>query len=154
MTRQIGVISDTHGLLRPQAITALHGSSLILHAGDVGNPDVLAALRQVAPVIAVRGNIDHQPWAAALPERKTVDVDRRVIYLLHNLDDLALDPPPAGCHAVITGHTHQPKIATVDGVLYVNPGSAGPRRFKLPISIGRLTIADGALRAEVLELQV
>jgi putative phosphoesterase len=150
----IGVISDTHGLLRPQAVTALQGASLIIHAGDVGNADILSSLQQIAPVIAVRGNIDKQPWTVALPQTEVVEVGGRVLYVLHSLDDLDLDPPTAGFHAVIIGHTHQPKIETVDGVLYFNPGSAGPRRFTLPISVGRLIVSDQDLVAEIIELQV
>jgi putative phosphoesterase len=149
----IGVISDTHGLLRPQAVTALQGASLIIHAGDVGNADILSSLQQIAPVIAVRGNIDKQPGTVALPQTEVVEVGGRVLYVLHSLDDLDLDPPTAGFHAVITGHTHQPKIETVDGVLYFNPGSAGPRRFTLPISVGRLIVSGQNLVAEIVELQ-
>jgi putative phosphoesterase len=154
VTQNIGVISNTHGLLRPQAVTALLGASLIIHAGDVGHADILGSLRQIAPVVAVRGNIDKQPWTADLPETEIVQVEGRVLYVLHNLDDLDLDPPTAGFHAVITGHTHQPKIETIGGVLYFNPGSAGPRRFTLPICVGRLILSDGDLRAEVIELKL
>jgi putative phosphoesterase len=154
VTQTIGVISDTHGLLRPQAVTALKGASLIIHAGDVGDADILSSLRQIAPVIAVRGNIDKQPWTVALPQTEIVKVGGRVLYVLHSLDDLDLDPSTSGLHAVITGHSHQPKIETVDGVLYFNPGSAGPRRFTLPISVGRLIVSDKDLVAEIIELQV
>jgi putative phosphoesterase len=152
MTQHIGVISDTHGLLRPQALTALHGASLIIHAGDIGHADVLSALQNIAPVIAIRGNIDKQPWAAKLPDTEIVQVDRCVLYILHNLDDLDLDPPTAGFHAVISGHSHKPKIETIGGVLYFNPGSAGPQRFKLPISVGRLTVLESHVRAEIIEI--
>jgi uncharacterized protein len=154
VTQTIGVISDTHGLLRPQAVTALDGCSLIIHAGDIGNPDILGSLRAIAPVVAVRGNIDQQPWTADLPDTEIVHVEGRTLYILHNRDDLDLDPPSAGFHAVITGHTHQPKIETIGGVLYINPGSAGPRRFTLPICVGRLTISEQDIRAEIVELQL
>jgi putative phosphoesterase len=152
--QHIGVISDTHGLLRPQAIAALQGSALIIHAGDVGSPDILDALRQIAPVVAVRGNVDKGPWAERLPQTEVVQVDDSSMYVLHILDELDLDPPTAGFRAVISGHTHQPKIDTKDGVLYFNPGSAGPRRFNLPVSVGRLVLTDGKLRDEIMYLQV
>ena len=152
--RTVGVISDTHGLLRPQAIAALKGSILIIHAGDVGSPDILDALRQIAPVFAVRGNVDKGSWARRLPETEVVQVDGVSLYILHILDGLDLDPPTAGFHAVISGHTHRPKMETNDGVLYFNPGSAGPRRFDLSVSVGRLALADGKLRSEIMYLQV
>jgi uncharacterized protein len=154
MTRYIGVISDTHGLLRPEAVTALRGSSLIIHAGDVGRPNVLSALQRIAPVTAVRGNVDHGPLTGGLPATEVVQLDARSLYVLHDLNDLHLDPRTAGFDVVISGHTHKPKIETKEGVLYFNPGSAGPRRFNLPIAIGRLTISDQDLRAEIIELQV
>jgi uncharacterized protein len=152
MTRYIGVISDTHGLLRPQAVTVLRGSSLIIHAGDVGRLDVLSALQRIAPVTAVRGNIDHGPRTVELPETELVELDAHSLYVLHDLNDLDLDPRTAGFDVVISGHTHKPKIETKDGVLYFNPGSAGPRRFNLPIAVGRLTISDEDVRAEIIEL--
>jgi putative phosphoesterase len=150
----IGVISDTHGLLRPQAVAALRGSALIVHAGDVGTPDILDELRRIAPVVAVRGNVDRGAWADSLPLTEIVEHDGVRLYVLHILEDLDLDPPTAGFDAVITGHTHRPKMETKDGVLYLNPGSAGPRRFDLPISVGRLSVADGKLRGELVYLQV
>jgi uncharacterized protein len=153
MTRRIGVISDTHGLLRPQAVTALRGSSLIIHAGDVGRADILNALRKIAPVVAVRGNIDRGPRTSELPTTELVQLDARLLYVLHDLNDLDLDPPTAGFDVVITGHTHRPRIETKDGVLYFNPGSAGPRRFNLPISVGCLVVSDEVVRAEIIELQ-
>lgn len=153
MTRQIGVISDTHGLLRPQAVTALRGSSLIIHAGDVGPGDILRTLRKIAPVVAVRGNIDRDQCTSELPPTELVQLGARSLYVLHDLNDLDLDPPTAGFDVVITGHTHRPKIETKDGVLYFNPGSAGPRRFNLPISVGRLVISDKDVQAEIIELQ-
>jgi putative phosphoesterase len=150
----IGVISDTHGLLRPQAVEALRGSALIIHAGDVGRPEILDELRRIAPVVAVRGNVDREAWADRLSMSEIVEHDGFRIYILHILEDLDLDPPTAGFHAVITGHTHRPKMETKDGVLYFNPGSAGPRRFDLPVSVGRLSIADGKLASELVYLRV
>jgi putative phosphoesterase len=150
----IGVISDTHGLLRPQAVAALQGSALINHAGDVGRPEILEELRRIAPVVAVRGNVDSGAWAMSLPQSEMVEHDGIRLYVIHILEDLDLDPPTAGFHAVITGHTHRPNMTTKDGVLYFNPGSAGPRRFDLPVSVGRLVLADGKLRGEIITLTV
>jgi uncharacterized protein len=150
----IGVISDTHGLLRPQAVAALQGSALIIHAGDVGSPDILDALRQIAPVVAVRGNVDNGPWAEQLSDSEVVQVDDSSMYVLHILDELNLDPPTAGFRAVISGHTHQPTMESKDGVLYFNPGSAGPRRFNLPISVGRLLLAESEVAGEIINLDV
>ena len=148
----IGVISDTHGLLRPQALDALRGCDLIIHAGDVGSPDILAPLRALAPTHAVRGNVDKGPWADRLPMTEIVDVGGLSIYVLHIIADLDLDPPTAGFAAVIYGHSHQPSIETRDGVLYLNPGSAGPRRFNLPISLARITIAGTTLTPQLITL--
>jgi hypothetical protein len=150
----IGVISDTHGLLRPQAVEALQGSALIIHAGDVGRPEILDVLRRIAPVVAVRGNVDHGAWADRLRQSESVEHDGVRLYVMHILEDLDLDPPTAGFHAVITGHTHRPKIETKDRVLCFNPGSAGPRRFDLPVSVGRLAVKDGKLVGELVYLQV
>ena len=150
----IGVISDTHGLLRPQAVAALQGSALIIHAGDVGRTEILDELRRIAPVVAVRGNVDRDALAASLPLSEVVEHHGVRLYVLHILEDLDLDPPTAGFHAVITGHTHLPKMETKDGVLYFNPGSAGPRRFDHPISVGRLAVTDGRLGGELVYLQV
>ena len=150
--RHIGVISDTHGLLRPQALSALRGSDLIIHAGDIGNPQILEALARIAPVFAVRGNTDRGAWAEALPPTQILQLEPCSVYVLHDLDELDLDPVSAGLDAVIFGHSHQPKIATKDDVLYFNPGSAGPRRFDLPISVGRLTLSGGKLRGEIIDL--
>jgi uncharacterized protein len=148
----IGVISDTHGLLRPQVLAALQGSALIIHAGDVGDPQILDALGNIAPVSAVRGNIDRGPWTKQLPATQIIEFEGRSIHVLHDLNELEFDPVSAGFHAVIFGHSHRPKIETRGGVLYFNPGSAGPRRFNLPISVGRLTISAGALQAEIIDL--
>ena len=149
---KIGVISDTHGMLRPEAVEALQGSQHIIHAGDVGDPTILDRLAEIAPVTAVRGNVDYGAWAKKLPETNVVEVEGVSIYVLHILDRLDLKPQAAGFTAVIYGHSHVPKQEITNGVLYFNPGSAGPKRFSLPISVGRLTIADGRLKAEVIDL--
>jgi putative phosphoesterase len=150
----LGVISDTHGLLRPEAVEALCGSDLILHAGDVGAPEILEALAQVAPVTAIRGNVDTAPWARALPETEVVEAGGVLIYILHDLGQLDLKPEAAGFRVVVYGHTHKPRIEEKNGVLYFNPGSAGPRRFHLPVSVGRLTITAGRVRAELVDLEI
>lgn len=148
----IGVISDTHGLLRPEAVDALRGSRHIIHAGDVGSPDILEKLFQIAPVTAVRGNIDKEAWARILPETEVIELGGISIYALHDLARLDLKPQAAGFSVVISGHSHRPQQETRDGVLFFNPGSAGPRRFKLPISVGRLVIEHGKVRGELVEL--
>jgi hypothetical protein len=150
----VGVISDTHGLMRPQALDALRGSDLIIHAGDVGRPEVLDALRALAPVHAVRGNVDKGSWAALLPMTALVEAGGHLLYVLHIIDELDLDPPTAGFAAVIFGHSHQPSIATRNGVLWLNPGSAGPRRFDLPVTVAKITIAENGLRPELIALAV
>ena len=137
----IGLISDTHGLLRDEALAALRGSQLIIHAGDVGKPEILAALGQLAPVVAVRGNIDRGAWASELPATAIVQAGPATIYVLHDLQELDLDPAAAGIHIVVSGHSHQPGRSEKSGVLYINPGSAGPRRFKLPVTVARLDLA-------------
>jgi uncharacterized protein len=151
---RIGVISDTHGLLRPEALRALAGADLIVHAGDIGGPEVLEALRTLAPLVAVRGNNDRGPWASALPETEVVEAGGRSLYVLHDVKELDLDPRAAGFDAVIAGHSHQPRIDRRDGVLYLNPGSAGPRRFKLPIAVARLEVDAARLDAEIVQLDV
>ena len=148
----VGVISDTHGLLRPEALRELAGVELIVHAGDVGAPEVLDRLREVAPVVAVRGNNDRAPWADALPDTEVVEVEQTLLYVLHDLHELDLDPAAAGFHAVIAGHSHRPRVEERNGVLFLNPGSAGPRRFTLPIALARLSIRDGRLDARIVEL--
>ncbi len=150
----IGVISDTHGLLRPEAVKALAGVELIIHAGDIGNPEVLAALEQIAPVQAIRGNTDRGDWAADLPLTRVVEVGGVHLYVLHELFCLDLDPAAAGFAAVIFGHSHHPHLARKNGVLYLNPGSAGPRRFTLPVSLARLLVHNNALHPELVELKV
>jgi putative phosphoesterase len=147
----IGVISDTHGLLRPEALAALHGASHILHAGDVGDIAILDALRQIAPVTAIRGNIDTHGPTVQLPATEVIELDGRLIYMLHSLAALDLKPEAAGIAVVISGHSHKPKIETRNGVLYLNPGSAGPRRFSLPIAVAHLHL-DAKPRAEIMTL--
>ena len=148
----IGVISDTHGWLRPQAMEALRGSDLILHAGDVGDSAVLDELRRVARVVAVRGNVDVEPWARQLPATEIAEAGAKTFYILHRIADLDLKPTAAGVHAVIFGHSHRPTIEWLDGVLFFNPGSAGPRRFSLPVTVGRIEVVDGELRPEIIPL--
>ena len=148
----IGVISDTHGLLRPEAIQALQGSAQIIHAGDVGDPSILEELAKIAPVKAVRGNVDKGSWARKLQETEVVEAGGISLYVLHDLAQLDLEPRAAGFHAVISGHSHIPKRVVNHGVLYFNPGSAGPRRFKLPVSLGRLILEAGSVRAEIVKL--
>jgi putative phosphoesterase len=150
----IGVISDTHGLLRAEAIEALRGCDRILHAGDIGSQSVLDELATLAPVTAIRGNNDTAEWARAIPETSRVTIDGVQIYLLHNLKDLALDPRAEDIDVVIAGHSHRPALERRDGVLFLNPGSAGPRRFKLPISVARLRIDNGTAQAELIELAI
>ena len=151
--RILGLLSDTHGLLRDEALRALRGSDLILHAGDVGDPTILARLGELAPVVAVRGNVDTGDWAEALPLVETVETNRATIYMLHILQDLALDPRAAGFAMVISGHSHKHGQSQKDGVLYINPGSAGPRRFQLPATVARLDLRAKPWKAEFLELK-
>lgn len=148
----VGVISDTHGLLRPEALSRLRGANAIVHAGDIGNPEILTQLRQVAPVTAVRGNIDTATWSKEIPETDVLEIDGVSLYVLHNVQDLDLSPSASGFAAVIFGHSHQPLIEWRKDVLFFNPGSAGPKRFSLPISLGRLTIVNGKVRAELIDL--
>jgi uncharacterized protein len=150
--RRIGVISDTHGLLREEALTALAGSDLIIHAGDVGDPEILDRLRTLAPVVAVRGNIDKAAWASALSETAVVQAGGRRIYILHDIHQLDLDPAAAGFSIVISGHSHRPSQEERAGVIYLNPGSAGPRRFRLPITLARISLGTGTFDVEIVEL--
>jgi uncharacterized protein len=150
----VGVISDTHGLLRPQALEALRGCDLILHAGDIGGRAIVKALGAIAPVVAVRGNIDRGEWAQTLPEWEVVEVSGVCIYMLHDVKDLNINPEAAGFQAVISGHSHKPTLKEHEGVLYINPGSAGPRRFKLPISVCRLRVTGNTVSGELVELSI
>ena len=150
----VGLISDTHGLLRPEAVAALAGSDLIVHAGDIGNWAVLDGLTRIAPVKAVTGNVDRGKWFLGLPTTEVIECGGVWLCARHDLGTLDIDPAVRGFAAVISGHSHQPLIREMDGVLYVNPGSAGPRRFKLPVAVGRLKISDGRVTAEIVELEV
>ena len=146
---RIGIISDTHGLLRPQAVAALHGVDHIIHAGDIGNQQILHSLSEIAPVVAVRGNNDKEAWAATLPETICVTLAGVTIHVLHDVKELGIDLQAAQCKVVIAGHSHRPSITEREGILFINPGSAGPRRFKLPISIAILEISDGIPQARI-----
>ena len=152
--RLIGVISDTHGLVRPEVLKAFQGVELIIHAGDVGGPGVLEALRSVAPVTAVRGNVDRGEWAQGLKDAEVVEAGRFRLYVLHNAHELDIDPSEAGFDAVISGHSHYPSREYRRGVLFLNPGSAGPRRFRLPVSFALLRLEGESLAAQVIELGV
>ena len=150
----VGVISDTHGLLRPEVLQVFKKVDLILHAGDIGGLEVLERLRRLAPVVAVRGNNDRGEWANRIPEFQIVHLGDVSIYMLHDVKQLKLKSPAVNFHVLISGHSHRPSIDRRDGILFLNPGSAGPRRFKLPISIARLTIHGSAAQAELIELPV
>ena len=150
----LGVISDTHGLLRSEAVDALRGVDRILHAGDVGAPEILKELESIAPVTAVRGNVDSGGWARKLPLSEVIEVEGVSIYMLHIFEKLDLKPEAAGFRVVVYGHSHVPKIEEKNAVLYFNPGSAGPRRFKLPVTVGRLTVEKDVVRSEIIELSV
>jgi len=152
--KNIGLISDTHGLLRPEAIEALRDSELILHAGDVGKSEILDELRKLAPVVAIRGNVDTSPWAAKLRQTEVVETTAATFYLIHNISDLDLEPAAAGIHVVLFGHSHQPAQYEKNGVLYINPGSAGPRRFHLPISLARLNLTAKPWAVEFVTLNL
>jgi putative phosphoesterase len=151
-TTTIGVVSDTHGLLRPQALERLRGVDRIVHAGDIGSPEVLRALEAVAPVTAVRGNNDRGAWALALPETAVLVVGRVRLYVLHDVKTLAVDPQATAIDAVIAGHSHKPALAEQDGVLFMNPGSIGPRRFTLPVAMGFLTVRGSSVRGKLVYL--
>jgi uncharacterized protein len=148
----IGLISDTHGLLRNEALEALRGSELIVHAGDVGKPEILAALRQLAPVVAVKGNIDTAAWASELPATAIAEAGPATIYVLHNIEELDLDPAAAGIQIIVSGHSHKPSRAEKSGVLYINPGSAGPRRFRLPVTVARVNLAVTPFQVRFLDI--
>ncbi|HEX7229853.1 MAG TPA: metallophosphoesterase family protein [Candidatus Binatia bacterium] len=153
-TGHIGVVSDTHGLVRPEAVGALKGSELILHAGDIGKPEVLTSLGSIAPVIAIRGNNDRGAWAKKLPDILQLRVNGFGVYIIHNVNELQVDPAMEGFRAVISGHSHKPSITNLDGVMFLNPGSAGPRRFMLPVVVARLSIQKRRVHAAIVELKV
>ena len=150
--QRIGLISDTHGLLRPEALAALADSDLLIHAGDIGKPEVVAALKKIAPLVAIKGNNDTDSWARHLPETKKITLGALKLYVIHNVKELSFDPAGRGFRVVISGHSHKPVIQTKDNVLFVNPGSAGPRRFKLPICVGKLIVQGETVDAEIIEL--
>lgn len=150
--RIVGVISDTHGLLRPEALAALAGVDHIVHAGDIGSAQIIEKLREIAPVTAVRGNNDKGWWAEAIPESEVVDIGGRLLYVLHDIAELDLDPAAAGICVVIAGHSHKPSVIDRNGILFLNPGSAGPRRFKLPIALATLRLTAHAVHAQIHEL--
>lgn len=150
----IGIISDTHGLLRPEALAPFIGAERIVHAGDIGSPAVLEKLETIAPVVAVRGNNDRAPWAEELPETLLFSVRGHTIHVLHDLAQIDLSPKAAGVDVVISGHSHKPAVEDREGVLFINPGSAGPRRFRLPIAVAKLYVADDSVRAEIIELKL
>jgi putative phosphoesterase len=151
---RIGVISDTHGLVRPEAVAALRDSELLLHAGDIGKPEVLETLESIAAIMAIRGNIDLGAWASHLPLEMTIEVKGTRIYLIHNVNDLTRDPRRDGYGIVISGHSHKPSIRRQNGVLFLNPGSAGPRRFKLPVTVAKLRIDGTDVQSEIVELAI
>jgi uncharacterized protein len=152
VTTLIGIISDTHDLVRPEAVAALKRSDLIVHAGDVCGPEVLEELARIAPVVAVRGNNDRGPWAKKLPPFRTLDVSGYRIHVIHDRNELRIHP--RDFHAVVSGHSHKPGAYRRDGVLFLNPGSAGPRRFKLPVAVARLSVGARGLRAHIVELAI
>jgi putative phosphoesterase len=152
--QRIGVIADTHGLLRSEAVEVLNSSSLIIHAGDIGQPEVLEALKRIAPVVAVRGNVDKGSWGQSLPLSEVVEFGQTWLYVIHELSTLDLDPHAAGFSAVIFGHSHQPSIETRNGVIFLNPGSAGPRRFELPVSVAIIEVKENVLKPQLIELTI
>jgi uncharacterized protein len=152
--RVIGLISDTHGLIRPEAIEALRGVDLIIHAGDIGKPEVLDALKTISPLVAIKGNNDIEAWAKPLPDTQLVQTADTKLFVIHNVRELDCDPAAEGYQVVISGHSHKPSILNRDGVLFVNPGSAGPRRFKLPVAIGKLFIQKQKVSTKLIELRV
>ena len=150
----IGLISDTHSVIRPQALAALKGVDLIIHAGDIGKPEVLQALETIAPLVAIKGNIDKDGWAKSLPETKALKIGAAQLYVIHDVKELDFAPAARGFQVVISGHSHKPLVVRRDGLLFVNPGSAGPRRFKLPVAVGKLRVKRLDVRAEIVYLEV
>lgn len=150
----IGIISDTHGLMRPEALRALQGSDLIVHAGDIGTLEVVRALESIAPVIAIRGNNDRGKWVRAFPKTTQLEAGGIKIYVLHNLKEIGFDPLASGFSALVSGHSHRPSVSTENGVCFINPGSAGPRRFKLPVTIGLLKVQRGGVDGKIVELKL
>jgi putative phosphoesterase len=151
---RIGLISDTHGLVRPEALAALKGSEVILHAGDIGSAEVLGSFGSVAPVIAIKGNNDRALWAKKIPDVLNLEINGVRVHVIHNLNDLGADSAKDAFRVIVSGHSHQPRLVERDGILFINPGSAGPRRFKLPVAVGRLWINRGNVHAEIIELKI
>ncbi len=151
--KYVGVISDTHGLLRPAVLDALRSSDLIIHAGDVGDPAILDEIRNIAPVYAVRGNVDYGPWAEALPEKEWVEVEGRLIHIIHDLEELDLDPNSSQVDLIISGHSHKPHWYEKNGIWYLNPGSIGPRRFDLPISLAMVEVSQNQIQPNFIDLE-
>ena len=151
---RVGVISDTHGLMRPEALAALKDSELIIHAGDIGKVDVLESLRRIAPVLAIRGNNDRESWAKGMADVLNLQVNGFKLQVIHNVHEIEDDPMEDEISVVISGHSHQPNVAKRDDILFVNPGSAGPRRFKLPVSLARINLAEKPLQAAIVELKI
>lgn len=151
---RVGLISDTHGLLRPEAVRALSGVDRIVHAGDIGRPEILDELNAIAPLVAVRGNNDRDAWARTLPHTEVLEIEDLVIYVLHDIDEIDLAPQAAGFQVVVSGHSHRPAVTHKDGVLFVNPGSAGPRRFSLPVSVAFLDVQGGEAWATIQVLEI
>lgn len=150
---QIGIIADTHGLLRPKALRALRGSNLIIHAGDIGKPEVLEGLQEIAPVVAIRGNVDTAAWSQALPPSQVVEVGQARLFVLHDLSELDFEPGIAGFSGVVFAHSHRPSLEMRNGVMFLNPGSAGPRRFRLPVSLAVVEVKDKNLKPRLIELK-
>jgi uncharacterized protein len=151
---RVGIISDTHGLLRPEALAALKGSELIIHAGDIGKPEVLESLTSIAPVIAIRGNNDRGPWVKKLPDVFTAEINGVKVHVIHNVKEMVNDPRVDGFKLVVSGHSHKPSVIEENEVLFINPGSAGPRRFKLPVTVARLNLGSKIPGAHIIELKV
>jgi putative phosphoesterase len=151
---RIGLVSDTHGLVRPQALAALQGSEVIVHAGDIGKPEVLDSFSSVAPVIAIKGNNDRDPWAKKIPDVLNLEINGIKIHVIHNVNELEADPADEGIRVIVSGHSHKPGLVERDKILFINPGSAGPRRFKLPVAVGKLWINRGKVHAEIIELKI
>ena len=152
MTAIVGVVSDTHGLLRPEALRLLAGCERIIHAGDVGKPEILAELNRLAPTDVIRGNVDHGVWARSLPETLTLSIGETRVHVLHHLGDLAIDPVAENIAVVISGHSHRPRLKTHDGTLYLNPGSVGPRRFSLPVTLARMEINSTKVQVTMIDV--
>jgi uncharacterized protein len=150
---RVGIISDTHGLLRPEALRELAGVDHILHAGDIGDDRILAALQEIAPVTAIRGNVDGSGVCSQLPATEAVELGGSLFYMVHSIQDLDIDPKAAGVHVIVYGHSHRPELKERDGIVYLNPGSAGPRRFDLPITLANALVTDGNVRVRIIDLQ-